>query len=287
MKSKFFYLVSGMSGAGKSTVLNVLEDSEFYCVDNLPVDLFDKLIELFLHSPKNLQKVALALDIRAGAHFSRVVESMKSLSEKGVNFWTIFLDCTDTVLVRRFKETRRRHPLYKGNLQDALRRERRILSPLRDNADILIDTTSLKTRELSHQILELLNKDKSEIPFHVTLTSFGFKHGLPQEADLVFDVRFMNNPFYDEGLRSKTGHHQDVSDYVFSQPEANVYISEVCRFLNFILPLYIKEGRKQLCVAFGCTGGHHRSVACVEKLFEQFESSKEIFFQRVHRDCRK
>lgn len=287
MKSKFFYLVSGMSGAGKSTVLNVLEDSEFYCVDNLPVDLFDKFIELFLHSPKTFHKVALATDIRAGAQFSKIVDSMKGLVEKGVSFRTIFLDCTDTILVHRFKETRRRHPLYKGNLQDAIRRERRILSPLKDNADILIDTTSLKTRELSHQILELLNKDKSEVPFHVTLTSFGFKHGLPQEADLVFDVRFMPNPFYAEGLRNKTGHHQEVCDYIFSHEESNNYVEEVYRFLSFVLPLYVKEGRRQLCVAFGCTGGHHRSVACVEKLFERFVSGNGIFFQRFHRDCKK
>jgi UPF0042 nucleotide-binding protein len=284
---KMLYLITGMSGAGKSTVLNSLEDSGFYCVDNLPVGLFDKFIELFDSAGESITKIAIAIDIRSGRQFHRVISSLHQLEQTESSVKTIFLECGDSKLVTRYKETRRRHPLFRGNLPDAIRRERKLLSPLKDHADTIIDTSQLKSRDLGLKILEMLNADSSDVPFQVSLMSFGFKHGIPQDADLVFDVRFMDNPFYVEGLRHKRGFDEEVSQYVFNNQNATDFIERMQEFLGFLLPMYVAEGRKQLTIALGCTGGQHRSVASVERLYENFEGHEEFVFQRYHRDCRK
>lgn len=284
MKGSQFFLVTGMAGAGKSTVLNSLEDSGFFCVDNLPVALFDKFFEILVETLEHKSKVALATDIRSGKHFSTIMSSLKILSVHSVPFQVIFLDCENEALVRRFKETRRRHPLYKGNLLEAIRKERRLLSSLLANADVVIDTTNLKTRDLSQRIAGLIRENNPEGMMHITLNSFGFKFGIPTDADFVFDVRFMDNPFYIEELRTKSGADAQVMDYVFSSPERFEFVDKLKDFLEYLFPSFMEEGRSQLSIAIGCTGGQHRSVAVVEKLFEGLSSMESIELSKYHRD---
>lgn len=286
MKNLQFYLVTGMAGAGKSTVLNALEDAGFFCVDNLPVALFDKFFELLVESLENINKVALATDIRSGKHFATIMSSLKILTVHNIPFQIIFLDCETDALVRRFKETRRRHPLYKGNLLEAIRKERRLLSSLLANADVVIDTTTHKTRELEQKISNLIRKGSSAGLIHVAINSFGFKFGIPSDADFVFDVRFMDNPFYVEDLRTKSGTDPQVMAYVFSNPQHVDFIDKLIGFVEYLVPLFISESRSQLSISIGCTGGQHRSVAVVEKLFGGLSRLETIELSRFHRDLK-
>ncbi|MBT3785546.1 RNase adapter RapZ [bacterium] len=286
MTGSLFYLVTGMAGAGKSTVLNALEDSGFFCVDNLPVALFDKFFELIVETIEHRANVALATDLRSGKHFSTIMSSLKILSVHNVPFQVIFLDCENDALVQRFKETRRRHPLYKGNLLEAIRKERRLLSPILANANQVIDTTNLKTRDLNQKISGLLRESQSEGKLHIALNSFGFKFGIPKDADFVFDVRFMDNPFYVEELRTRSGLDADVMNYVFSTPKRVEFVQKLSEFLAYLLPFFIEEGRTQLVIAIGCTGGQHRSVATVEKLFASLSGLESFVLSKYHRDCR-
>jgi len=288
-ETRTFYLVTGMSGAGKSTVLNVLEDSGFYCVDNLPAGLFDKFFELLVEAAQSneaRQKVALAVDLRSGAHFNNITDSLKILSIHQIPYRMIFLNCEDQVLVRRFKETRRRHPLYKGNLLEAIQKERKLLTELHANAEVVIDTTEMKTRELSQKVIQLLQTDESDTKLVISLYSFGFKHGIPKDADLVLDVRFMDNPFYKEGLKEKSGMDQEVKDFIFSNPQSLGYLEKIESFLKDMVPAYLQEGRKSLHIAIGCTGGQHRSVATVEYLSRSLGELPDVFLASHHRDCK-
>ncbi|MEE2924094.1 MAG: RNase adapter RapZ [bacterium] len=289
MNQRIFYLVTGMAGAGKSTVLNALEDSGFYCVDNLPAALFDKFFELLAETSESRQKVALAVDMRSGAQFSRIIGSLKILDIHQIPFRLIFLNCEDHILVKRFKETRRRHPLYKGNLLEAIQKERRLLRDLLDNADMVLDTSALKTRNLHNKILAVVRDDQSDLQLHVAIKSFGFKHGTPDDCDLVIDVRFMENPFYMESLRSKRGTDPEIQNFLFKdKPEHLNALARIKEFISGMLPDYEHEGRRTLTVGIGCTGGHHRSVAVVERLYEELQlESETIYWTRHHRDTDK
>lgn len=287
MKDRAFYLLTGLAGAGKSTALKALEDSDFYCVDNLPAGLFDKFFELLAESSESRKNVALGVDIRSGTHFSSIVNSLKILEIHQIPYKVIFLDCDDVELVKRFKETRRRHPIYKGNLNESIKKDRKLLSSLLANADIVIDTSNLKTRDLSHKILEIIKDDEKDTKIQVSISSFGFKHGIPQDADMVLDVRFMDNPFYQETLRSKYGYDKEVQDFIFANKESRDFIDETHDYLFKLIPRYIKEGRKLLSIAIGCTGGHHRSVASVEDLSHRLGSLEDVFISKYHRDIKK
>ncbi|MCO4783440.1 MAG: RNase adapter RapZ [Candidatus Cloacimonetes bacterium] len=287
MKEQAFYLLTGLAGAGKSTALKALEDSDFYCVDNLPAALFDKFFELLAQSIETRKNVALGVDIRSGNHFSSIVNSLKILDVHQIPYKVIFLDCKDEELIKRFKETRRRHPIYKSNLSESIKRDRKLLSPLLDNADIVINTSNLKTRELSNKILDIIKSDDKSTKIDISISSFGFKHGIPQDADMVLDVRFMDNPFYQEGLRSKRGFDQEVQDFIFNNPDSSGFINETKDYLLKLIPRYVKEGRKQFSIAIGCTGGHHRSVASVELIAQQISDLQEVFINKYHRDIKK
>jgi RNase adapter protein RapZ len=285
MSGSIFYLITGMAGAGKSTVLNGLEDAGFFCVDNLPVGLFDKFFELLTETIETRSRVALATDIRSGEQFSSIMNSLKILGSHDISYHVIFLNCEIETLVKRFKETRRRHPLYKGSLMDAIKKERRLLSSLLASADIVLDTTHLKTRDLSRKIQDLLRRDESADKLVISLNSFGFKHGLPKDADMVFDVRFLENPYYDEKLRGHRGFEPEVMDYVLNKHKGNLALEKIQDCLEALIPYFVIEGRNHLSIALGCTGGHHRSVACVEKLYESLSSMGDVVFTKFHRDC--
>lgn len=289
MTQRIFYLVTGMSGAGKSTVLNALEDSGFYCVDNLPAALFDKFFELLAEAHESREKVALAVDMRSGAQFSNIIGSLKILDIHKIPFRLIFLDCEDSVLVKRFKETRRRHPLYKGNLLEAIQKERKLLRDLLDNANLVLDTTAMRSRNLHNKILAVLRDDQSDLQLHVAFKSFGFKHGTPDDCDMVLDVRFMENPFYIEELRGKRGTDLEIQSFLFDgKPDHIEALQRIESFIMEMLPSYEKEGRRTLTIGIGCTGGQHRSVAVVERLYSDLScQSESIFWTRHHRDTNK
>lgn len=289
MTQRIFYLVTGMSGAGKSTVLNALEDSGFYCVDNLPAALFDKFFELLAEAQESREKVALAVDMRSGAQFSNIISSLKILDIHKIPFRLIFLDCEDHILVKRFKETRRRHPLYKGNLLEAIQKERKFLRDLLDNANLVLDTSAMRSRNLHNKILAVLRDDQSDLQVHVALKSFGFKHGTPDDCDMVLDVRFMENPFYVEELRSKKGTDPEIQNFLFEDKAEHIdAVERIQSFILDMLPHYEREGRRTLTIGIGCTGGQHRSVAVVEKLYtEMSHQSESIFWTRHHRDTDK
>ncbi len=277
--------MTGMSGAGKSTVLKVLEDSGFYCVDNLPLGLLEKFLELMGDATQARRKIAMAIDARSGLSFSKVEAALQVLSAKGIAYRIVFLDCEDQVLLKRFKETRRKHPLSgRPTLLEAIQAERIMLQPLFAHADLVIDTTDLKSRDLAGKVMNLMVQDQTDERFMLTLTSFGFKNGVPKDSDLIFDVRFLKNPFYVPELKDKRGIDQEVSDFVFASEDAGNFYTRLVDFLDFLLPLYQAEGRRELQVGLGCTGGHHRSVAFVEKLLLQYQKNPSFLARAFHRD---
>lgn len=257
-----FVVVTGLSGAGKSRCMNALEDIGFYCVDNMPPLLISKFAELLLGAQEQHEKVAIVTDIRGGTKFSTIVSDMELLREQGCNCKILFIDAKDDVLARRYKETRRRHPLQ-GEVGDsvyaAIQKERELLTPLHEQADYVIDTSYLSPAQLKQRVTELFLGSGSA-GLHITCVSFGFKYGSPAEADLVFDVRCLPNPFYVEELKPQTGLDQPVYDFVMQYDETKEYLAKLMDLIDYLIPLYCKEGKSQLMVAFGCTGGKHRSV---------------------------
>ena len=257
-----FVIVTGMSGGGKSTALKMLEDIGFYCVDNLPVSLLDKFAELIVQPGTELSKVALGLDVRAGESLKNLPEVLDSFNEKNINADVIFLEASEAALIRRYKETRRIHPLSpEGRVEDGVEKEKKLLKEIRKRATYVIDTTNLLTRELKAQIDEIFAKDKAYNNLMVSVISFGFKYGIPVDADLVFDVRFLPNPYYIEELKHKSGLDKEVRDYVMQYDEAGIFLDKLEDMLEFLIPNYIKEGKYSLVVAIGCTGGKHRIKA--------------------------
>ncbi len=280
-----FVIVTGMSGGGKSTALKMLEDIGFYCVDNLPVSLLDKFAELIVQPGTELSKVALGLDVRAGESLKNLPAVLDSFNEKNINADVIFLEASEAALIRRYKETRRIHPLSpEGRVEDGVEKEKKLLKEIRKRATYVIDTTNLLTRELKAQIDEIFAKDKAYKNLMVSVISFGFKYGIPVDADLVFDVRFLPNPYYIEELKHKTGLDKEVRDYVMQHDEAGIFLDKLEDMLEFLIPNYIKEGKYSLVVAIGCTGGKHRSVTLAEGIKSRLENKDGIGLKLYHRD---
>lgn len=280
-----FIIVTGMSGAGKSSVLKMLEDIGYFCVDNLPIQLVKKFFRLSIQSKQS--KVALGIDIRSGRALQELDTILKDLKKSGFNYEILFLDCSPEVLVKRYKETRRNHPLSSsGRVDKSIEQEREQLDFLRKEADLIIDTSQLLIRELKAQINKIYVEEENYSNFYVTILSFGFKYGIPADSDLVFDVRFLPNPYYDDELRSKTGNDKDVQDFVMTTGTATEFLNKLHDMLIFLIPHYISEGKNQLVVSIGCTGGKHRSVTLANELFERLGST-EYGMKIEHRDIDK
>lgn len=263
-----FLIVSGMSGAGKSRAADVLEDLDYYCVDNLPAALLPRFAELCLAARGRYEHVALVTG--AGESCEELLPALDALWEQGVEYRILYVEADMATIVRRYKETRRPHPMHAegGSIEDAVRREVRLLAPVRERADYIINTTGYTNAMLQSRISDLILGGSRE-RFSVTVTAFGFKYGLPMDADLVFDVRFLPNPFYVEALRPLSGLDKPVSDFVFSFEDAKIFMEKLASLLEFLVPLYIEEGKFTLNIAVGCTGGRHRSVAVAKALEER------------------
>lgn len=282
-----FVVVTGMSGGGKSTALKMLEDTGFYCVDNLPVSLIEKFVELIATPGSEITKVALGLDVRAGHTFTEATSILQKQKKKGYDFEILFMDASDAALVKRYKETRRVHPLaMEGRVEDGIRQERKMLAGIRNKADYVIDTSNLLTRELKAELDRIFIKNEEYNSLMITLLSFGFKHGIPADADLVFDVRFLPNPYYIDELKKKTGNDKDVQDYVMQFSESAVFLDKLTDMLQFLIPNYIKEGKYQLVVAIGCTGGQHRSVTLANELYARMKDQGSYGIKLFHRELR-
>ena len=263
----YFLIVSGMSGAGKSRTVATLEDFGFYCVDNLPIALIPKFAEICLAATERYERVALVTDVRAGGDFQQLFDSLDAIRDMGCDYRILFLDTATGTLINRFKETRRKHPLMEDgvSMTDAIMKERALLEGVRGKADYVVDTTNLSTGGLRDKLIKLFANENDDL-LEVTVQSFGFKYGIPPEADLVFDVRFLPNPYYVQELRPRTGLDDGVRDYVFSGGAAGEFLEKLQDLVGFLLPKYVEEGKTALVVAVGCTGGHHRSVAIAHAL---------------------
>lgn len=260
-------VVTGMSGAGKTQAMNALEDLGYFCIDNLPPTFLPQLADLYRLALEQGQRVAVAMDARGRGVFSDVFVSLTTLQELNVPHQVLFLDCADGILIRRFSETRRPHPLREdGSLIEQIARERRILAEVRDRADLVIDTSFMKAADLKAQLARMVTGQSLEEQMVVEVVSFGFKHGVPLDADLMLDVRFLPNPFYEDALRPQTGLDKPVADYVLGQPEAAPWLEDTVGYLERWLPVYARTGRSRFSIAIGCTGGQHRSVALVEAI---------------------
>lgn len=280
-----FVVVTGMSGGGKSTALKMLEDAGFYCVDNLPVSLIDKFVELIVTPNSEISKVALGLDVRAGQPFEDATNVLMALRERGYKLEILFMEADNNVLIKRYKETRRVHPLaLEGRVEDGVHKERIVLQDIRKQADYVIDTTHLLTRELKEELDRIFVRNKEYNSLIVTVMSFGFKHGIPTDADLVFDVRFLPNPFYIDELKRKTGNDKEVQDYCMSFAEAEEFLQRLKDMIQFLIPNYIKEGKYRLVIAIGCTGGKHRSVTLANELYSRMKDKGNYGMKLYHRD---
>lgn len=280
-----FVVVTGMSGGGKSTVLRMLEDAGFYCVDNLPVSLIEKFVELIATPGGEVSKVALGLDVRAGQAFADAQKVLEKLKENGYVFEILFMEANDRTLLKRYKETRRMHPLSQGGrIEEGIEKERVILNDIKVKSDYVIDTSNLLTRELKEEIESIFVQNKEYNNLMITILSFGFKYGIPADADLVFDVRFLPNPFYIDELKHKTGNDKEVQDYVMSFQEAHIFIDKLADMIEFLIPNYIKEGKYQLVIGIGCTGGKHRSITLANKLYERMKKVRGYGVKIAHRD---
>lgn len=283
-----FVILTGMSGAGKSTALKMMEDIGFYCVDNLPIPLLEKFVELSEQQNTELQKIAVGIDIRSGQALEELRGILDHIRNVGAGYEILFLDAEDTVLVKRYKETRRSHPLSGTQRVDrGIDEERMRLAFLKERADYIIDTSRLLTRELKAELDKIFVQNQDYKNLFITILSFGFKYGIPADSDLVFDVRFLPNPYYVEGLRAKTGNDKEIQDYVLQFKEAHTFLDKLGEMLNFLIPNYITEGKNQLVIAVGCTGGKHRSVTLANELYRLLSGRKEYGLKIEHRDIGK
>ena len=281
MQSQFL-IITGMSGAGKTQVVRTLEDINFFCIDNLPAALIPKFSELCRQTSED--KVALVVDIRGGQFFNNLIEVLDEMEASGQKYQLLFLDASDETLVCRFKETRRRHPLgERHSLLKNITTERGLLAPLRERATLILDTSVLSPAQLKAKIVELFSDAGPKERMGIILRSFGFKHGLPMDSDLVLDVRFLPNPFYVDELRSMTGNDKPVADFICRYPQTFEYLRLEAQLLDFLIPQYINEGKSQLVISIGCTGGQHRSVFVANKLYE-FLRSRGYLVEVTHRD---
>jgi UPF0042 nucleotide-binding protein len=262
-----FVLITGFSGAGKSWALKCFEDLGFFAMDNLPPALIPKFAELCIQSEGKINRVALVCDIRGGELFSGLFDALDILEEEGFDYEILFLEATEEILVRRFKETRRRHPLLdRGNVIEAIKEEKKLLEDIRGKADLIMDTSNLVLSELKEKIYRFYEPDNWEKNMLITVVSFGYKYGLPLDADLIFDVRFLPNPYYVDSLRPLRGNCKAVQDYIWKWSITHRFFQKLQDIIEFLIPCYIKEGKPHLVIALGCTGGKHRSVALTIKL---------------------
>ena len=283
-----FVIVTGMSGAGKSTALKMLEDVGYYCVDNLPVLLIPKLAELTRVPNEEINKIAVGIDIRNRHSFSEFEKTLEELTDTGFEYEILFLDSRDDVLIKRYKETRRNHPLARdGRIDQGIEKERAKLSALRKRADYILDTSNTLTRELQAELSKIFVENKEFKNIYVTILSFGFKYGIPNDADLVFDVRFLPNPYYIEHLRHQTGNDKEIQDFVMENDNAKEFLSKLEDMVRFLIPNYIFEGKHQLVVAIGCTGGKHRSVTLANELYKTLLQDENYGIKIEHRDIEK
>ena len=280
-----FVIVSGLSGAGKSKTASFLEDIGFYCVDNMPADLIPQFAQLCLATKGRYERVALVTDVRANLTFDGLFKALDSLDQMRLQYTIVYVEADTDVIIKRYKETRRKHPLSKdgSDLVDSVERERQLLEPIRNRANAIINTSALSTAKLRGEIINLVAGDMRDRAMSVTVMSFGFKFGLPVDADLVFDVRFLPNPYYIPELKLKTGMDQEVRDFVLSYQQTKDFLEKLEDLLSFCLPSYVDEGKTNLVIAVGCTGGKHRSVTVARELGE-FVSKKGYTTTVSHRD---
>lgn len=279
-------IVTGMSGAGKSTALNILEDCGYYCVDNMPIELIPRFA-LLAEGQKGYSNIVLGVDIRNAASINEMTPILDEMKSANYEFKILFLDASDDVLVKRYKETRRIHPLAKDDRVDhAIAAERKQMQFLRNRADYIMDTSQMLTRELKQQLEKLLVGEEFYNNLFVTVLSFGFKYGIPSDADLVFDVRFLPNPYYIEGLKYQTGNDKAIQDYVMGFEAAHTFLEKVTDLIRFLLPNYVAEGKNSLVIAIGCTGGKHRSVTLANEIAGVLKKS-EYGCKVEHRDIDK
>ncbi|KRK39250.1 RNase adapter RapZ [Levilactobacillus parabrevis] len=278
-------IITGMSGAGKTVAMQSFEDLGYFCIDNMPPSLLPKFWDLVRESGK-LSKIALVIDLRSRAFYDEIVNMLNDVAVHGtMNAQVLFLDASDEELVSRYKETRRSHPLARnGRVMEGIQRERRLLSPIRQAAQLVIDTTSLSPRKLREEIFHNYETESAQV-FHIEVMSFGFKYGLPIDADIVMDVRFLPNPYYIPALRNLTGKDQEVYDYVMAQPQTEEFYEQFIKLLTTIVPGYKKEGKANLTIAIGCTGGQHRSVALATRIGRELGNTYPVHM--THRDIEK
>ena len=283
-----FVIITGMSGAGRSTALRALEDAGYFCVDNLPISLIEKFSELIYPGNTEVTKVALGIDIRSGKAFNELAATLEELTVAGVNYEILFLDSSDEVLVKRYKETRRTHPLAQnGRVADGIQEERKRLEFLKKQADYIIDTSNLLTRELKQELDKIFVQNKNFKNLVITVLSFGFKYGIPTDSDLVFDVRFLPNPYYYEELRKLSGNDKPVQDFVMGFEVSHRFLDKLIDMIQFLIPNYVLEGKNQLVISIGCTGGKHRSVTLANKLYERLRNNADYAVRIEHRDIEK
>lgn len=281
-------ILTGMSGAGKSTAFKMLEDLGYFCVDNLPIPLLKSMIDLTDQPSVKEQKVVVGIDIRSGEQLSLLQEVLTELRDDGKKYNILFLDAEDEVLIKRYKETRRNHPLSgMERIQAGIVKEREAIAFLKKQADYIIDTSHLLTRELKEELQRIFVAEENFQSLFVTVMSFGFKYGIPSDADLVFDVRFLPNPYYVAELRPKTGNDIEIQQFVMAHKEAHEFIDKLDDMIQFLIPNYIKEGKNQLVIAIGCTGGKHRSVTLVNQLYQRLVGNDTIGLKIEHRDIGK
>lgn len=287
MKSLHVVIITGLSGSGKSTALRALEDIGFFCVDNLPVVLLPKFLSLTIQSSPKIKRVAMVMDLRERSFIEKYQRIFSSLKEKGYKIEILFLEATEESLLRRFSETRRNHPLSaKGSIMDGIQMEVEKLSSLRQMADRIIDTTTTNVHQLKDTIQRYFLPSASQKKMIVSVMSFGYRYGLPADADMVMDVRFLPNPYYIEELKNYNGHHKSVENYVLDNPESKKFLKKSIDLMNFLIPLYEKEGKARLNIALGCTGGHHRSVVMANQFSSHFQAMNYIV-HTSHRDINK
>ncbi len=278
-------IVTGMSGGGKNTVMKMMEDAGYYCVDNLPLSLVDKFVSLLAMPNNEIENVVLGLDARADQFFEEAPGVIIDLKEKGYPVEVLFLEANDATLMKRYKETRRLHPVEpRGMIADGIAKERKGLNPIRNLADYIIDTTGLLTKDLKTELDRIFVRDEDYNNLMVNIMSFGFKHGIPSDVDLVFDVRFLPNPYYVDELKYKTGNDPEVQDFVKASVEFDIFLEKLADMLTFLIPNYVKEGKYRLVVAVGCTGGKHRSVTVANELYNRLKDKGDYGINIHHRD---
>ena len=283
-----FVVVTVMSGAGKSTALKMLEDMGYFCVDNLPIPLLPGFVQMLQNTDTEMKKVALGLDVRSGQDLSGLKENLEAMDRDRIGYEILFLDANDAVLVKRYKETRRQHPLSgSGRVDTGIAKEREKILFLKMKATYILDTSKMLTRELRIELEKIFVDGQSFCNLYITVMSFGFKYGIPQDADLVFDVRFLPNPYYIDTLREKTGNEAEVQDYVMQNDKGRIFLDKLKDMMEFLIPNYILEGKNQLVIAIGCTGGKHRSVTLANALYQILDKEESYGVRIEHRDIGK